>query len=111
MAQDLAYGRIMHTAIGFWSSKVLLSAVEIGVFGTLAAGPLDATSLRLRLGIHQRAARDFFDSLVALGMLQRDEAGRYGNVPETAHFLDPAQSSYIGGIIAMFNARLYGFWG
>jgi hypothetical protein len=42
MAQDLAYDRIMHTAIGFWSSKVLLSAVEIGVFGTLAAGPLDA---------------------------------------------------------------------
>jgi hypothetical protein len=111
MAQDLAYDRIMHTAIGFWSSKVLLSAVEIGVFGTLAAGPLDAASLRLRLGIHQRAARDFFDSLVTLGLLQRDDAGRYSNAPEAANFLDPARSSYIGGIIEMFNARLYGFWG
>jgi hypothetical protein len=111
MANDLAYDRIMQTAIGFWSSKVLLSAVELGVFGTLAAEPLDATSLRQRLGIHQRAARDFFDSLVALGLLQRDDAGYYSNTPETAYFLEPARPSYIAGIIEMFNARLYGFWG
>jgi hypothetical protein len=111
MAQDITYDRIIQTAIGFWASKVLFSAVELGVFASLAAGPLDATALRLRLGLHERSAHDFFDALVALGLLQRDGTGCYSNAPEAAHFLDPARPAYIGGIIAMFDARLYGFWG
>jgi len=110
-AHEITYDRIMHTAIGFWGSKVLLSAVELGVFATLAAAPLDLTALRLRLGIHPRAARDFFDALVAQGILRRDPAGLYSNGPEAARFLDPAKPGYIGGIIEMFNARLFGFWG
>ena len=53
MSPDVTYDRIMQTATGFWSAKVLLSAVEIGVFGELAAGSLDAESLRVRLGLYQ----------------------------------------------------------
>lgn len=44
-------------------------------------------------------------------MLQRDNAGRYSNGPEAARFLDPARPDYVGGVIEMLNARLYGFWG
>ena len=111
MAQAVTHDRIRQMAIGFQASKVLLSAVECGVFGAFAGGPLDATALRLRLGLHERAARDFFDALVAEGLLERDNAGRYSNSAEAAQFLDPAQPGYIGGMIEMFNARLYGFWG
>jgi hypothetical protein len=111
MAKHVTHDRIMQLAMGFWASKTLLSAVEIGVFGALADGPLDLTALRLRLGLHERAARDFFDALVALGLLKRDDAGRYNNGEEADHFLDPTRPGYIGGIIEMFNARLYGFWG
>jgi hypothetical protein len=74
----------MRTAMGFWASKTLMSAVELGIFDALASSPLDATALWLRLGIHERGARDFFDALVALGLLQRDNAGLYTNSPETA---------------------------
>src|SRR5262245_25762594 len=108
---DITYDRIMQTAMGFWASKVLLSAVELNVFGVLSSEPLDATGLRQRLDIHARSARDFLDALVAQGLLRRDRAGRYSNSDEAARFLDPAQPDYIGGIIEMFNARLYGFWG
>ena len=73
MSAAVTYDRIMQTATGFWSAKVLLSAVEIGVFAELAAGSLDAERLRLRLGLHERSARDFFDALVAQGLLHRDE--------------------------------------
>ncbi len=111
MEQNISYDRIMQTAIGFWSAKVLLSAVELGVFGALADGPLDTAALRSRLGLHERAARDFFDALVAEGFLLRDANGRYSNSAEAAHFLDPAGPNYVGGIIEMFNARLFGFWG
>jgi hypothetical protein len=102
---------IMQLGTAFWGSKTLLSAVELGVFSELAeAGPLDAEALRDRLGLHPRSATDFFDTLVALGMLQRDD-GRYANTPATDLFLDRAKPSYFGGILEMLNARLYGFWG
>ena len=102
---------IMQLGLGFWGSKTLLSAAELGVFTELAeAGALDAEALRERLGLHPRSATDFFDALVALGMLERDE-GRYSNTPETELFLDRAKPSYVGGILEMANARLYPFWG
>src|SRR5215211_4212714 len=59
--------RILELGVGFWGSKTLLSAVELEVFSKLAKGPLDGETLRARLGLHPRGARDFFDALVALG--------------------------------------------
>ena len=100
----------MELGIAFWGSKTLLSAVELGLFSQLADGPLDAEALRERLGLHPRSARDFFDALVALGMLER-QGNQYANTPETDLFLDRAKSSYIGGLLEMANARLYPFWG
>jgi hypothetical protein len=101
--------RIMQLGMAFWGAKALLSAVELGVFTELARQPLDAEELRLRMGLHPRSARDFFDALVALGMLRRDN-GRYANTPETDRFLDRAKVTYIGGFLEMANSRLYRFW-
>lgn len=102
---------IMQLGFGFWGSKTLLSAVELGLFTELArGGPRDAAALAGCLGLHARGARDFLDALVALGMLQR-EAGRYANTPATARYLDRGQPGYLGGILEMANARLYPFWG
>jgi hypothetical protein len=102
--------RILQLGLGFWGSKTLLSAVELGLFSELAKGPLAGEALRERLGLHQRSARDFFDALVALGMLARD-GDQYSNTAETDLFLDRARPSYVGGLLEMANARLYGFWG
>ena len=102
---------IMQLGTAFWGSKALLSAVELKLFAELSeAGPLDVEELRERLGLHPRSARDFFDALVALGMLARTD-GRYSNTPETDLFLDPAKPTYMGGMLEMANARLYTFWG
>ena len=102
--------KIMQLGTGFFGSKTLLSAIELGLFTELARGPRDAETLRLQLGLHPRSARDFFDALVALGMLKRTGT-RYANTPDTALFLDRNKSSYVGGILEMANARLYHFWG
>jgi hypothetical protein len=102
---------IMQLGSGFWASKTLLSAIELGLFTELAkSGPLDEAALRDRLELHPRSARDFFDALVALGMLER-EGGRYRNTADTDVFLDRAKPTYMGGMLEMMNARLYGFWG
>jgi hypothetical protein len=101
---------IMQLGLGFWGSKTLLSAVELGLFTELAKGALDAEILSKRLMLHPRSVRDFLDALVALGMVKRD-GDRYANTTETDFFLDRAKPSYIGGILEMANARLYPFWG
>jgi O-methyltransferase domain/Dimerisation domain len=110
MTSDRTPDRILQLGLGFWGPKTLLSAVELGVFTELARGPADLAALTTRLGLHPRSARDFLDTLVALGMLERN-GDQYANTPETDHFLDRAKPSYIGGMLEMTNARLYGFWG
>jgi hypothetical protein len=99
----------MQLGLGFMASKALLSAVEIGLFTELARGPLTAATLGERLGIHPRAQLDFLDTLVALHMLNR-ENGIYSNTPDTDAFLDRAKPAYIGGLLEMFGARLFGHW-
>ena len=113
VTEPLNPGHIMQTATAFWGSKTLLTAVELDVFSTLGAGPLTASQLGERLGLHPRGTYDFFDALVALGFLERQgdgPEGRYGNTLETATFLDSSSPQYIGGMPKMLNARLFGFW-
>jgi O-methyltransferase/methyltransferase family protein len=102
---------LLQLGLGFWASKTLLSAVELGLFTELARGPRDAEELRARLGLHPRGARDFFDALVSLRVLERDVEGLYANGADADLFLDRAKPSYVGGMLEMANARLYGFWG
>ncbi|MCE9518095.1 MAG: methyltransferase [Verrucomicrobia bacterium] len=101
---------IMKIGTGFWASKVLLSAVELGLFTELAKEPLDSDTLRQKLGLHPRAMLDFLDALVALGFLERHD-GKYGNTLDTGIFLDRGKPSYVGGLLEMANSRLYTAWG
>ena len=101
---------ILQLGMGFWGSKTLLSAIELGVFTELSAGPLDGNTLAGRLGLHPRSARDFLDALVALQMLERS-GDHYSNTPQGNLFLDRNKPSYVGGMLEMANKRLYPFWG
>lgn len=106
--------KIMQIGSGFFATKTLLSAVELGLFTTLAREPKTGSALQAQLGLHARSTADFLDALVALGFLERDGqsmSGSYRNAPDTDLFLDKNKPQYIGGILEMMNHRLYGFWG
>lgn len=110
---DPTPARILETGLAFWGSKLLLSAVELGLFTEFAAGPLTGAEIEARLALHPRATFDFLDALVAIGLLDRRGSGsaaRYANTPETARYLDRRKPTYVGGILEMANARLYRFW-
>src|ERR1700761_6831359 len=96
--------RILQLGLGFWASKTLLSAVELGVFTELGKGPLDAKTLREKLGLHPRSAHDFFDALVSLNMLDRQD-GKYQNTQEADLFLDRNKPGYAGGMLEMCSSR------
>jgi O-methyltransferase/methyltransferase family protein len=106
-------GPILQTAFAFWSSKVLLTAVEFGVFTQLGNRRSTGAELGAELGLHPRGIADFFDALVAMKFLDRDgdgPAATYANTPEGALYLDRNSPRYVGGILEMLNARLFKFW-
>ena len=106
-------GPILQTAFAFWSSKVLLTAVEFGVFTQLGNRRIAGAELGAELGLHPRGIADFLDALVAMKFLNRDgdgPAATYANTPEGALYLDRNSPRYVGGILEMLNARLFKFW-
>lgn len=110
MSEQPTPEHILRTGLAFWPAKVLLSAVEMGIFTEIEQNPADCKTLQARLGLHPRGARDFLDALVALGFLDRRD-GKYHNTVETSLFLDKQKPSYMGGMLEMANHRLYKFWG
>lgn len=106
---------ILQLGLGFFGSKALLSAVELGVFPTLSSkGPLTWKALEAELNLHHRSSRDFFDALVALKVLERNgddpDSATYRNSPASEAFLVPGKRGCVSGILNMANARLYPFW-
>ena len=106
---------IMQIGLGFWPSKVLLTAVNAGLFTHLVKKPLSLKEIKklLNWNCTDRHASDFLDTLYALKFLTREGIGEtaiYSNTADTDFFLDKQKPSYIGGILAMANNRLFRFW-
>lgn len=109
-ADEPDFGPIIRLGYAYRGAKALLSAVELGVFTALSGGALNLETLRMKTGVAERGARDFFDSLVALGLLARDHEDRYLNVPAAAHYLDRNRPGYLGYELEFINERLYARW-
>ena len=109
MPSNLRPDRIFQLGFGFWATKTLLTAIELGLYTELARKPMTAEEVTQHFQLHPRSVRDFLDALVALGMLRRNGT-KYANTPETAAFLDRSKPSYMGGMLEMCSRRLYKFW-
>lgn len=99
---------------GFILSKIVLTAVEFGLFTELGERALSGEEIGKALQLHPRGIWDFLDSLVALGLLERDgdgPHGKYRNSYAAAHYLDKSKPGYVGALLEMWNDRAYKFWG
>lgn len=112
--QKLNPAQIMQIGMGFFASKTLLSAVELGLFTLLDEQAFNKSEIERKIGIHQRSSADFLDALVSIGMLNRDgngELARYSNTLQTKTFLNKKSPQYMGGILEMASVRLFQHWG
>ena len=101
---------LLEIGTAYRRARLLLSAVELDLFTALADQPIDGATLARSIGIHGRAARDFFDALVTLGLLERDDDDRYRNTAEAGAYLDRRKPTFLGGIFAQFDRREYRMW-
>jgi hypothetical protein len=74
------------------AAKHLFTASALGLFAQLGGGPLPLAQLAERCGIPARSARILADAMVALGFLDKADAG-YANRPAARSFLagDPGE--------------------
>ena len=110
---NLLPDRILQSGFGFWSARVLLSAIELGVFTELARGPRTRTQLQRSLKLDARAAGDFLDALVSLKLLERegdDDAAVYVNSREAGHYLDSRSPADLGRWLHEGHAQLAAAW-
>ncbi|MCP2338099.1 methyltransferase [Actinomadura rupiterrae] len=90
--------QVIRTGFRFWESRVLMSAIELGLFEALADGPRPVERIVRELGLHERGVRPFLDALTGLGMLAREDGGAYGLTPVAKRFLTEAEGTNVAGL-------------
>lgn len=68
--------KILEVLLGFWLSRSVMAAVDLGVFEILHDAALDPGDLAARLGLQDRPAHALLDTCVSVGLLERRD-GRY----------------------------------
>jgi hypothetical protein len=109
--QELTPLPLMQLATGFWASKALFAAHEIGLFSLLArrdGGTADQVAADLEIA--ERPAEMLLTACASLGLLDKRD-GRYHNSPVAAKYLVPGGPDYFGGFIAFNDKRIYGSYG
>lgn len=102
--------RVQDIGLGFASAKILLTAIELGLFTALATeGPATSEDIRIRLDLDGRGLLDFLGALVVFGVLTRD-GDHYRNAPVAdAHLV--RGPNYDAGFLEGANVALYPAWG
>ena len=107
---------ILDVGFGFWSSKVLLTAVELGVFTVLGEAPLHAATSSATRSASTRAASTTSSTRSSrCGFLERDGDGAERALlatPRDRRTSSTAQARATSAASSRCsNARLFRFWG
>ena len=107
-------GPILQTAFAFWSSKVLLTAVEFGVFTKLGDRRLTGAELGAGTGLaparHQRFLRRARRHEIPRPRRRRPVGEVFQHARKARSTSTSNSPRYVGGILVMLNARLFKFW-
>lgn len=108
---------LMQLATGFRAFKTLAAAHELDMFthlsatgSTVGTAGMTADELGHALGVDERPAAMLLAGCASLGLLEKVD-GRYRNSPLAEEFLVRGKPYYFGGIVQMFDKRLYAGWG
>lgn len=81
---------VLELFLGFWISRSVMAAVQLGVFDALGGGRspggLDLAEAQRVLGLPARPTRALLDTCVATGLLEKAD-GRYRNSPLAERYL------------------------
>jgi len=94
----MTFDELRVMAAGFQSAKLLLVALDAGVFDLLNDREASAAEVAQRCGADSRATRLILDALVGQGLLEQG-AGGYRNAEPASRFLATPSPEYRGEIL------------
>ena len=92
----LTIPEIDNLARGFMASRIILTAVELDLFGVLGEAALNGEELARALSANPRAVEILANALVALDLLTKEE-GRFHNSPTSLKYLSSQSVRFRGG--------------
>ena len=98
---------IRKIAYDFQTSRVLLTAYELGVFTALGAVQRASAEVAIETGTDARAVDRLLNALVAMGLVTKHE-GKFANTESSQRFLVRGQQGYIAGL--MHTVNLWDTW-
>ena len=96
----------------FRRSKVMFTAVQLGIFEQLAIMPQTCSALAVQLSLDRNALSRLLNGCVSLGLLERDidQPDLYVNTKATTRFLTKASPETLAGYIVYSDQSLYKLW-
>jgi len=93
---------IRETIFGFQSSRILLTAYELGIFTVLGDGNKSSQKVAERLQTDARATDRLMNALTALGLL-RKSGDNFSNTPLASQCLVKGRPEYLAGLMHAVN--------
>jgi acetylserotonin O-methyltransferase len=100
---------ILDLVEAFRRSKVMFTAVRLGVFERLAIAPQSCAALAIPLSLDRNALERLLNGCVALRLLER-HGDVYSNSDAATRFLTKASPETLAGYIAYSDQSLYKLW-
>eukprot|EP00347_Sterkiella_histriomuscorum_P001739 403370874 len=105
-ATHINVGSIFKVCMGAWSSQCLLSAIELGVFQYLHTnGMASSHDIAIATQITLLTPSYFFDVLVLLGLLIKNDLNMYENSPIASKFCIKGTDQFCGEIVKAISSQ------
>lgn len=101
---------LLGQAMAFQHAKLVMTALDVGLFELLREGPATEERVRERLGLHRRGTGHFLGALAELGVLAR-EGDMFVNGPAVRASLLSDSPAQLGGFLRMADHVMYPAWG
>lgn len=88
--------QISKIAYGFFASKALFAALNLGLFGHLAAGRRTLVDLAAATGVSQNRLATLLATLASVGLVVRGDKNEWANAPAAARYLVAGEPAYFG---------------
>jgi ubiquinone/menaquinone biosynthesis C-methylase UbiE len=88
--------QISRIAYGFFASKALFAALNLNIFGHLAAGRTRLDSLADTTGVAANRLATLLSALASVGLVARGDDESWTNAPAAARYLVPGEPAFFG---------------
>ena len=101
---------LLRMLTGYWVSKALNVAAELGIADLLRDGPRTSDELADRCGVHPQALYRLLRALASVGVFTEGEKGRFGLTP-AADLLRSDVPGSMRALARMYGSEQYRAWG